>query len=191
MPEPSQRNQSDLLSLPSGDAVYFCLSVWALPLELLLHRNFGRRFIDWTALLAAIWPFIFAKLVAPDVDPSWAMWTFWIVLILAAMHKGRAIELERRGPVCHSAYCGEPWLGQLLRIDEISWKVLWEPLACIAAGLALMNVEYSLGYFLAGSGVALRTKNWLRDHHAREALADLNDAYIDQQVLAERFRRRV
>jgi hypothetical protein len=111
-------------------------------------------------------------------------------MLLGAAHKSRAVELEKQGPDRHSGYSGEPWLGQLLRVSEVSWKVFWEPLLCIAAGLALMWVNYPLGYFIAGGGAALRLKNWLVEHHEREAAADLFDAYYEQQMVAERFRGR-
>jgi hypothetical protein len=174
----------------SSDWVYLIIHCWALPLELLLHYNFGRRYLNGTVIAAALWPVVYSHLVGPGPSAEWSVGAFWLVLTLGACHKAKSVKLEKQGRQGHSRYTGLPWLGRLVRVEEGTWKRIVEPLLILGAGWALIDVSHSLGLYILIGGAALSAKCQLQAYHEQEAVTDLNDAYHEQRFVAERFRER-
>lgn len=184
--EPQQPSVSPLRL--ASNLIFLPVIIWSMSLELVLRKDFGRRYIDWWLLPAALWPAIFALLFVEHADPRWGSWAFWLTIGLGVIHKSSAFGRDRTGNRLHSQYDGYPHLCAVFGVDEAKCKQKWETLFCCAVAFCLLMVNESLSLFVVGGSVAMRAKRAFIEHVQNERVADLHDAYVEQQNLAERFR---
>lgn len=166
----------------------FIVRALALPLEVLLRRRFGARFFGFPTL---------AGLVA---IPVWI--TFWpeknpgpmtgfgaLVLLMLIRARVESLRMVAKGDLVHTRYNGWPRIAAIFRrTSETKIKGFIEPVLGLGVGVATMYVYEPLGSFLIVSSIALGMINSTIDAVEQARAMEMNDALIEQQGLAERFR---
>jgi hypothetical protein len=172
----------------------FNLSIWALiilslPLEVLLHFNFGKRYLGLSALIAFLWFFIFAAYNEVHGSP--------MPLILAGYgYIGLVVFRSIQAKFCtlrlHSYYNGYPLCCLLVdsTISELECKAYLEPTLAALAGFGLLYVNSPLGRFVMVSATALAIKNQFNAKLIENHELDRQDAMIEYEQQAEQFRHR-
>ena len=95
----------------------------------------------------------------------------------------------RRGESCHSFYTGWPrFLGPKATISEMSMKRCWEPGILCLLGFAVRDWNAPLGTYLIFGAASLAISVGASEAVERQRALDMNDAVIDQEQTAERFR---
>lgn len=184
-----QQSSNSLTFSDSANWVFTIAHVWSLPWELLLRKNFGWRYIDIYVLVAMIWPPLFACLLFPQYDPRWSLWMFWGLLALTIYHRLAQLRNRWKGVVLHSQYPGYPIF------CRPSWDEMWfkrqrEPLLILCLSFLSIGISPSLFLFSMGSFFAVIVKRLMCEFYQEQRAADMQDAIIEQQSLAEQFRRR-
>lgn len=162
---------------------------WAATLAVLLHRNFGRRYLaQWAGGGILLIPLYGFFCLGRDLRPLTAFYIAYAVLFVAARIANVAHRL-RGGGVAHSYYTGEPRLRQLFRrVSEKTLKRFIEPALVLGVGLWIGDHNWPLSLYLIGGAIGLfLTVNDALFHEDRQAV-EMNDAVIAQQCAAERFR---
>jgi hypothetical protein len=104
-------------------------------------------------------------------------------------HRVDGLIARWRGERGHSYYTGWPHVMCLLRwMREVTVKRFFEPLMLLGLGYLLRQENAPFGTFLMCGGVCLFWSVTLAEEQERARTLDLNDAVIDQQHVAERFR---
>lgn len=189
-----QREQPNGLWTPVEDAkrgfsfLVFAMQVLAHPVEVFLRTRFGIHYFGVTALVAffavPMWMLFF------PTESSVGIWSFWVLSIgMQLRARIESVRLDAKGEGEHSRYNGWPRLARAFRsVPETKVKGFVEPLAVFLTALAVMPGSVPLASYLIAAAFALAFNNavinGLRSAQARE----LNDALIEQQQLAERFR---
>jgi hypothetical protein len=159
----------------------------ALTVEVFLHSGFGAGYIG-CGFMGVVVMFVFT-LCFPDQNPLPVLWfsVAYGVLWLVAAIKTLARYWSGRDRV-HSKYTGRPHLWRLLpdwKEDNI--KKL-EALAVILVGWGVHYFSRELGNYLmlAALLVFLRVHNIVVQQRSR--VVEMNDAVIEQKLIADRFR---
>lgn len=192
--QPPQQTQPNGLWTPIEDAkralslLAFVSQVLAHPVEVFLRTRFGSQYFGLAALVAFItlpmWSMFFP---AESPVAIWALWAAYVVLLLRA--RMEATRMRVQGERIHSRYNGQSRLAGLLNsMSEARIKAVAEPIAVILTALAVMEGSAAVGSYLIVAGVALGFNHYLYDAVERAKARELNDAFIEQQQLAERFR---
>lgn len=153
---------------------------FSLPLEVMLHRNFGSRFFAMkgarACLFMVVWPVLF-----PRSSPLPML--LFLLLFLIALNKARldAWRRERRGEISHSRYSGFPVLCiKHPTWSEITVKRYVEPgLAIVFGALTIPAFNQALGAFLIAGGMAMAMSVGAQLKLEKERRRDLQDALID------------
>jgi hypothetical protein len=117
-------------------------------------------------------------------NPLHAQYAFWANVAMLVIHK---IAGRWGDPTEHSHYNGYPWLSQILRLNELTCKAIWEPLLLGLIGLALHSVSPGLAYWLWLSGAGLVVANAyirMRDNSIDRARTD---ALATQRTTMQRW----
>jgi hypothetical protein len=185
-----QQSESPFQSMQATAALMAWLArIFSTPVAVLLHEEYGWRFLGFTGPLAVL-PFLILPAFFPKEAP-------WPILTLLALYIGRCTWVRikqisqrwrRIPPKNHTRYAGTPWL---LRLRP-QWReetALWmEALGVLVLGFGTWWLNRPLGLFLilAALGHAL----WLAiqmTYSANQTL-DMHDNAVAQQAVAERFR---
>jgi hypothetical protein len=167
----------------------FVCRIWAMSLEVFLHRDLGERYLGWNA--AAVWVLVPLYLLGwqgYDCRPMVLFLPVYLAVCLAA--RAGMARRRLRGEQCHSMYTGWPrFLGPKAKISELRMKQVWEPAVTMLLGWAVRD-EFNapLGTYLMIGGVCLFISVSTSTAVERMQALDLSDAVLEQEMVAERFR---
>lgn len=163
--------------------------VAAAPLEPILRKRFGSRYFGVPSALALVvvpmWMFFW-----PGESPVgiWALWILFVLMQLRA--RLESARMMARGDVVHTRYNGWPRLAKIFkRMDEQKIKAGLEPLVVFLAGIFLMKLSQPLGSYLMVAAFSLGLTHSVIESVERAKALELNDSFLEQQEMAERFRR--
>lgn len=167
----------------------FIARALASPVEVILRTRFGSRYFSWPAV-AGLFAVPLWMVFWPHESPV-GIWAFWLLYL--AMQLRARIETARmvlRGDHVHTRYNGWPRLSRIFkRMPEVRIKAGPEPLLVLLAGALLMEASVPLGSYLIAAAVSLFVTHVVADGVERAQAMEMNDALIEQQQVAERFRR--
>lgn len=161
---------------------------WALSLEVFLHRGFGSRYIGPEGLFGMCAMFLYTLCWPPQLVGPMLLYCLAFPG-LCLFHRLSMFARTWRHEKTHSKYSGQPLLYRPNRfISEVAFKQFCEPLLCLGLGLYVCRMNPPLGvYWVIGAVFVFFSASepviW-----ERQRLRDLNDAVVEQQYLAERFR---
>lgn len=189
--QPQQPNDPDLsFSRALGFALLLARAL-AVSVEVFLHRagTFGERYLGLQAALAFVLMLI-APVLFPMGDPG-PLYLFCALYFMRCIVV-RAATLKRRlsgAPLLHSYYNGTPaLLPARSRVPEEKFKAAVEPLLVGVTGLALSEWNEPLGTYLLLAGLSLLVNACLSLRQEHERALDVNDAFLDQRRMADRWR---
>lgn len=166
----------------------FAARVLASPLEVCLRRGFGPKYFGFqavgTLLLFPLWTMFW-----PADDPS-ALYGFWaIVMLFFARAKAESTRMVAKGDIVHTRYNGTSRLSRFFkRLPEAKVKGACEPAFGLFTGAILMQLDKPLGSLIAVSAVGMFLVQATIEGVEQARVSELNDALIEQQSIAERFR---
>lgn len=165
------------------------VEVWAMTLCVLLHRRFGRRYIDYRAALGLVLIFFYPIFWREhDPRPMLALLLFYLLMLLRARIEG--LWRGRRGEVIHSRYNGESRVASCFpKLDELTLKSRAEPLYVLGCGLGLLPFMPPLAMFLIIGAACLWASVQSELLYERAKAEQTFDAMIDAQQHAERVRK--
>lgn len=166
----------------------FLCRTCATSLEVILHKGMGRRYLGLQAAAALLLiPFYSLAWSEYDLRPLMCFLVVYIVMCFFARVDG--LLRGRRGAQQHTFYSGWPRLmGTSTKICELTFKRFVEPALALAFGFALRQVDPPLGTYLMIGGVCLFISVSAAEVAGRERASDMNDAVLEQEWIAERFR---
>jgi hypothetical protein len=164
------------------------MQVFARSIEVFLRRDFGHRYLGLQGALVLVLVPVFS-LLFPGYDLRPLLLLLPAYLFFCVIHRLRQFRVRRNVPPRHSYYNGRPLLNSLLRKLDESWiKRFCEPFLVVVAGGMVGDWNVPLGAYLSVAGICLFfVENLLAIRESQQA-TDLNDALIEQQLRAERFR---
>lgn len=176
-------------STPRGaHYVVFAARVLASPLEVCFRRGFGPKYFGLqavgTLLLFPLWTVFW-----PTQNPA-ALYGFWaIVMFCFARARTQSTRMVAKGDIVHTRYNGTSRLTRFFkRLPEAKVKGTCEPACGLVAGALLMQLDKPLGSIIVVSAVAMFLVQATIEGVEQARVSDLNDALIEQQSIAERFR---
>lgn len=175
-------------SLTTANVFVFVARMFAAPLEAILRRRFGYRYFGMQALMAVVL-MPFWMIAWPGHSRIGLMLFWWLTIVRFIRIRIESMRLLRNGVAIHTRYNGWPKLASVFkRSTESAIKAKWEPLFCFILGWVLMSVSEPLGSLVLVSTVALVLVHSTIDAVETARVMELNDAWIEQQRIAERFR---
>ena len=150
-----------------------------------LRRYFGWQFHGIAGFAAFILIFVFGGFAQSEGMLLFLM--VWLAVMLVQRIDG--VIQRFKGRAVHSRYDGYPQIGMGLCFgrSEFAAKVM-EALLCGIIGVALMDIDETLGCFVSFGFVSLILKMKLDDWIDGMALQRMQDAQIEQQAMAQRYR---
>jgi len=173
---------------PNYGVVTWVMEALATSVAVFLHYDFGKRYFGSQAALVLLIVPLFALFFPHDnVGP---LFGFVVVYFCAvALHRGRRLT-GRTKWAGHSYYNGRPRLADLQPTwNESFIKRIIEPIFVISVGYGISRVNVPLGSYVAVAGFCLFFMESLNATLLADRAMDLNDAVLEQQHLAERFRQ--
>jgi hypothetical protein len=171
-----------------GWLLFICNSL-AVSVEVFLHKGVGSRYIGLQGLAAVAMIFFWGGFWPDhDVIPMLTYLLFYLLFCFAQ----RMDSLKRArqgGEQEHSRYTGRPLLMRFTgRMNEIAVKRIVEPVFVFLVGVFICSANEPLGKYLmlAAVGLLVSVQSTLVFDQTRAT--DMNDAMIDQQHAAKRFR---
>ncbi len=160
----------------------------AAPLEPFLRHHFGSRYFGIPSMLGLfIIPLWMVLWPGEDPRPIMGFWMLFILVQLIA--RIECVTTAARGRLIHTRYNGRPRLASVFRkTPERTLKSTHEPWLAIVAGALALTFSPPLGSYLIAAGVCLAVCSSVGEAVERARALQLHDAWIEQQVLAERFR---
>jgi len=163
----------------------------AVTVEVFLHRSstFGARYLGVQAALGMLLVFFF-PVFWPGEDAAPMLCFFAAFVVMCAAVRIATVRRRLRGePEPHSYYSGTPLLlRQTSRVSERSFKGVVEPAIVWLAGFMVMEWSEPLGSYLVCAGVALVISVGAAVAHERVRALDMNDAFIEQRQVSDRWR---
>lgn len=171
-----------------ANILVFVAQVFATPLEVCLRRNFGTRYFGFQALGALIVIGLWASIWrGSDARP--VIWFWWVVVVMFLRAKRESARASAKGTPPHTRYNGWPRLAALFkRMPEARVKAVVEPAVACIAGVLLLAFNEPLGSLLIVCAISLGAVQSTIEAVEQARALELNDALIEQQGLAERFR---
>jgi len=166
----------------------FAARVLASPLEVCLRRGFGPKYFGFqavgTLLLFPLWTMFW-----PTEDPT-GLYGFWaIMMFFFARAKAESTRMVAKGDIVHTRYNGTSRLSRFFkRLPEAKVKGVCEPAFGLFTGAILMQLDKPLGSLIAVSAIAMFLVQATIEGVEQARVSELNDALIEQQSIAERFR---
>ena len=183
--EPNLRERLNIAS----NLVLLAARTFAAPAEVIWRRGFGREYLGIQAALALPAMFVWAALWPQD-DPRPLFGFLLIYVVRCFAERVRSLRRQARGEPCHSRYNGAPSLQRFFpKWDETRIKQRIEPWATMALGGLLMQWTPPLGSFLLVSWLGLMASQTSDVASERRRAQDMYDAYVEQQIAIEEFRR--
>lgn len=173
----------------AANLLVFATQAIASPVEVCIRSKFGPRYFGLAALAGFVvmpmWPLWWPGEDASGIEAFW----LWYLLMLV-INRTRSLRMASKGEPVHSRYNGWPGLARFFpRTSEAKIKAWIEPLCVFLAGLIVRATDVPLGSYLIVAAIALFFTNGVIAAVERARITELNDALIDQQIVAERFRR--
>ena len=164
------------------------LHVFATSIQVFLRYDFGKRYLGVQAVLVLFFvPFFTLLFPGYDLRPLLLLWPAY--LGVCGIHRVRYLLGFSKTAGGHSFYNGRPLLTHLLPRLAESWiKRFSEPALVVLAGWMVSQVNVPLGAYLSVGGISLFVMENLLAIREEQQATDLNDAVIEQQLRAERFR---
>lgn len=175
-------------------------SIGALPAEILLHGQFGRRYLGFEAWLAMFQMLLVAMLFGTlaengsrDMYPYYSPGPLFLYLcVYFVAFVGARIALtvqERRGAIEHSRYNGWPrFLPPRLARFERVFKIFVEPSAVLYIAVKLGALNLPLGLYLGFNALCMGWSNLVNVRFERQRALDLRDAMLEQRGTAHNLR---
>jgi hypothetical protein len=166
----------------------FICRVLAVSVEVFLHKGMGERYLGLQAaavlllvpVYSLFWP-------GYDLRPLMLFLPAYLVMCFVA-RAGIAARLKR-GEHCHSHYTGWPHgIKPGTKCSELTAKRVVEPAIVMMAGFLLRQFNPPLGTYLMFAAAGLLISVSASDAEQRTRSLDINDAVIDQEQVADRFR---
>jgi hypothetical protein len=166
----------------------FVVRSWATSLEVFLHRDIGERYLGWNA--AAVLVLVPLYMLGWEGYDARPMEGFLLAFLgMCAVSRMAIFRRRLQGGSCHSLYTGWPrFLGAKAKITELRMKQVYEPIGVFVLGLTFRDYEGPLATYLMIGAVCLFISVSASGTLERIRSLDLNDAVIEQELAAERFR---
>jgi len=184
-----QQKQSALESARTGLAVglFICRSL-SVSVEVFLHRGMGERYLGLQAAAVLLLVPLYS-LVWPGYDLRPLMLFLLAYLVMCCLARVSSIAHRLAGEHCHSHYTGWPrGIKPGAKCSELTVKRVVEPAIVMAAGFLLRQVNPPLGTYLMLAGGSLFISVSASETEQRTRALDMNDAVINQEQVADRFR---
>lgn len=178
----------DMRSMTNG--LMFLARVGAVTLEVLLHKNFGVRYFGGQAAAALLVVPLFGTLLFPHDDQRPLLIFLGVFFVACASARAQAARLQRKGCGIHSMYNGWPKCLKLSASgkQELFAKQVREPLAVLVMGLIIYSAfNPPLGAYFMFAAASLAVTNRMYQMWTDRQAMDMQDATINQQLVAERF----
>jgi hypothetical protein len=186
-PSPGGPSMPDFRS--AANIFALILFILAVSTEVFLRKGFGPRYFGLQSALAAL-AIPFFTIFFPHDDPRPLMWFLMAYLGMCLLCRIGTMACTARGLHCHSRYNGRPLLCRVLPwMSEVAIKRSVEPAVVLVAGLLIAEWNLPLGSYLMLSAFGLAATAFLIEAHERQRSMDMLDGYLDQTVIAERFRQ--
>jgi hypothetical protein len=153
--------------------IAWCLST---PVEVVLHRNIGSRYLGINALGGLVLLFLFAGLAggSSGAGSGWTILFLLLFLIMGAAARIAASRRERRGEYVHSYASGDSRLCLLApRLSPEKVKIFVEPMAVFVAGAVLSGAAPALGHYLIAAAIGLMVNQQFRAHAEQTRLSPM------------------
>lgn len=175
-------------NLSGPHVLMFVVRAFASPLEAISRREFGAKYFGFPAvaalMLLPLWPALWPEGSMEGVN--FFATIFMLMLILIRAESARA---AKKGDTRHTRYNGWPRLAAIFRNwPETKIKGTVEPAIWLIAGAVIFQGDQALGSFLMVGALALFMLQSTIETVERAKVEELNDALIEQQGTAERFR---
>ncbi len=166
----------------------FIVESWAVSVEVFLRREFGWNYIGAKGALVLLLVPMF-MLLWPGHDLRPLLWFLGTYLVMCVVARAQAWQRRSRGDANHSYYSGRSWLMGIFRgCSEVTVKQWFEPLLVGIVAFLIGETNVPLAAYLLGSAVCLFMSTFGREQSVRQRAAAMNDAVIEQEIVAERFR---
>lgn len=162
----------------------------ATPVETVLHRNIGERYLGINALGGLLLLLLYGGLAGgPRGEGAGAVALFLIVYVcMCVCARISAFRRARRGEHVHSYSSGDPRLCRLVpKMDPENVKRYVEPFALFLTGAVLEGAAPALGRYLVTAAVALLILEQFRSRMQEVRTLDMRDAHLDARRSMERF----
>ena len=161
---------------------------WPYVVEVMLHRRMGIRYLDsrcaFGLLVLLLYPLFWERY---DLRPFMIFTAVFVFMHCAQRLK--SAWMIRQGDVVHSYYDGYPLLLRLCPwVSEATFKRLVEPLIIGLVGIFTLEFDHPLAVFLIAAGVLHYMMNDREERRQRMRAMTMNDAWLDNQMAADRFR---
>lgn len=171
----------------AGIAMLVARSI-AAPLEPFLRSRFGSRYFGLPSLIG-LFTILFWCVLWPGEDPTPMVWFWWLFIAVQLLARLESIGPAARARPVHTRYNGRPRVASVFRkTPERTLKARHEPWLVIAIGLTVLGLSLPLGSYLIAAGFCLAVCAGVSEAAERAVALQLHDAWIEQQLLAERFR---
>ncbi len=166
----------------------FAARVLASPLEVWLRRGVGPKYFGihalGTLLLFPLWTIFW-----PRESPT-ALYILWALTMLhLARAKAESNRMVKKGEIVHTRYNGTSRLQRYFkRFSEAKVKGTCEPVLGLVVGGILMQIDGPAGSLIVASSVGMFLGQSAIEEAEKARVSELNDALIEQQSIAERFR---
>ena len=173
---------------PDYGFVTWVMEAFATSVAVGLRYDFGKRYFGSQAALVLLIVPLFALFFPHDnVGPLFGFVLVYLCAII--FHRGRRLT-GRTKWAGHSYYNGRPWLADLQpNRKEADIKRMTDPVLAISVGFSICWLNVPLGSYVAVAGFCLFFIENLNATSLAERAMDLNDAVLEQQHVAERFRQ--
>lgn len=176
----------------AGKWIELSLRGIAVTLEVCLHdlSTFGERYLGAQAALGLLILFVFPAFWERE-DPT-PVWCFGAVVLVRCLAARGAVHARIRAgaPPVHSYYSGRPSLRRLTEwMGERRVKASVEPALTTLAGFVAYSVSPPLGAYWLIASLCMLAKVQNELLAERRRLLDVRDAQLEQQRIAEDWRR--
>ncbi len=166
----------------------FACRTLAASVEVFLHRRFGARYFGLQS--AAVIPLILLFIAGWAEHNAKPLLVFlWLYVGMCVLARTGIVFRGRKWQGLHSRYNGQPWLAWCFpRWSEMTIKQHVEPALVLAASMIAFPNNEPLGAYLLCASFGLGATVTASREEARMRAQQMNDAFIDQQQVTERFR---
>lgn len=163
---------------------------FAATVEVFLHRSdsFGERYAGMQVAVGLLLIFLFPVFWEGHSPAGILLFLPAYLIMLCNVRLRSWIRLRRGGSRPHSTYSGAPYLMRFTRMDEERLKCSVEPMLVMLTGVLVTAIDPPLGSYLIVAGLALGASNGMALQGERRRAIELNDSYLEQRGVVERFR---
>lgn len=188
-PNPNDNGWTPIQDARKGAYIGLLVSrIVAAPVEVVIRTRFGSQYFGLAALLGL---FMMPAWVLfwPDADVRGLMWFWGLHVLMQFRARFEVFRMLRRNEIVHTRYNGRPRLQRLLRwMTESQVKAIGEPVFVFLCGIFMMPLSEPLGTYLMAAAFCLGLNHSVIESVERARALQLNDARIEQESIAERFR---